>query len=109
MRVKASTPIEIRHCIAYSIGEDDGRPVVWVLGRGGWYEINPSDAYRPIFNKMCEATTMYYSLVDIYSSGKFSKTPAASASNLLEALRTDLLQVGKANTRMNHIPCNDQY
>ncbi|KAL5094274.1 hypothetical protein Trisim1_008371 [Trichoderma cf. simile WF8] len=92
MRVKASTPIEIRHCIAYSIGEDDGRPVVWVLGRGGWYEINPSDAYRPIFNKMCEATTMYYSLVDIYSSGKFSKTPAASASNLLEALRTDLLQ-----------------
>ncbi|KAK4072426.1 hypothetical protein Trihar35433_4490 [Trichoderma harzianum] len=92
MRVKASTPIEIRHCIAYSIGEDDGRPVVWVLGRGGWYEINPSDAYRPIFNKMCEATTMYYSLVDIYSSGKFSKTPAASGPNLLEALRTDLLQ-----------------
>ncbi|KAL6822197.1 hypothetical protein V8C40DRAFT_248831 [Trichoderma camerunense] len=92
MRVKASTPIEIRHCIAYSIGEDDGRPVVWVLGRGGWYEINPSDAYRPIFNKMCEATTMYYSLVDIYSSGKFGKTPAAPAANLLEALRTDLLQ-----------------
>ncbi|KAL6795838.1 hypothetical protein GGI42DRAFT_363220 [Trichoderma sp. SZMC 28013] len=92
MRVRASTPIEIRHCIAYSIGEDDGRPVVWVLGRGGWYEINPSDAYRPIFNKMCEATTMYYSLVDIYSSGKFSKTPAAQGANLLEALRTDLLQ-----------------
>ncbi|KAK0758504.1 hypothetical protein N5P37_008902, partial [Trichoderma harzianum] len=92
MRVRASTPIEIRHCIAYSIGEDDGRPVVWVLGRGGWYEINPSDAYRPIFNKMCEATTMYYSLVDIYSSGKFSKTPTAPGANLLEALRTDLLQ-----------------
>lgn len=52
---------------------------------------------------------MYYSLVDIYSSGKFSKTPAASGPNLLEALRTDLLQVGKANTRMNHIPLNDQY
>ncbi|KAL7936731.1 hypothetical protein V8C35DRAFT_332941 [Trichoderma chlorosporum] len=92
MRVRASTPIEIRHCIAYSIGEDDSRPVVWVLGRGGWYEINPSDAYRPIFNKMCEATTMYYSLVDIYTSGKFSKPPVASSSNILEAPRDELLQ-----------------
>ncbi|KAL7948998.1 hypothetical protein V8C42DRAFT_312936, partial [Trichoderma barbatum] len=92
MRVKVSTPIEIRHCIAYSIGEDNARPVVWVLGRGGWYEINPSDAYRPIFNKMCEATTMYYSLVDIYTSGKFSKTPAAHSTSLLEALREDFLQ-----------------
>ncbi|EHK27272.1 uncharacterized protein TRIVIDRAFT_114510 [Trichoderma virens Gv29-8] len=92
MRVRSSTPIEIRHCIAYSIGEDEGRPVVWVLGRGGWYEINPSDAYRPIFNKMCEATTMYYSLVDIYTSAKFSRTPARPGSNLLEALHEDFLQ-----------------
>ncbi|KAL6854185.1 hypothetical protein J3F83DRAFT_488695 [Trichoderma novae-zelandiae] len=91
-RVRASTPIEIRHCISYSIGEDDTRPVVWVLGRGGWYEINPSEAYRPIFNKMCEATTMYYSLMDIYTSEKFSKTPATANSNLLDALRDDFLQ-----------------
>ncbi|EGR52547.1 uncharacterized protein TRIREDRAFT_74397 [Trichoderma reesei QM6a] len=91
-RPRASTPIEIRHCISYSIGEDEARPVVWVLGRGGWYEINPSEAYRPIFNKMCEATTMYYSLVDIYTSEKFRRTPVRAHANSLEALREDFLQ-----------------
>ncbi|KAH0495268.1 hypothetical protein TgHK011_008833 [Trichoderma gracile] len=91
-RPRASTPIEIRHCISYSIGEDEARPVVWVLGRGGWYEINPSEAYRPIFNKMCEATTMYYSLVDIYTSDKFSRMPVRGHANSLEALRDDFLQ-----------------
>ncbi|KAL6889677.1 hypothetical protein HDV57DRAFT_508022 [Trichoderma longibrachiatum] len=91
-RPRASTPIEIRHCISYSIGEDESRPVVWVLGRGGWYEINPSEAYRPIFDKMCEATTMYYSLVDIYTSEKFSRPPVRSNANSVEALRDAFLQ-----------------
>ncbi|TFB02423.1 hypothetical protein CCMA1212_005889 [Trichoderma ghanense] len=91
-KVRGSAPIEIRHCISYSIGEDEARPVVWVLGRGGWYEINPSEAYRPIFNKMCEATTMYYSLVDIYTSEKFSRPPVRANANALEALRDDFLQ-----------------
>ncbi|RFU76708.1 hypothetical protein TARUN_5511 [Trichoderma arundinaceum] len=93
MRVRASTPIEIRHCISYSIGEEPpARPVVWVLGRGAWYEISPSEAYRPIFNKMCEATTMYYNLVDIYNSGRLTEAPTAPSSNLLEALHDDFLQ-----------------
>ncbi|KAK1243660.1 hypothetical protein MKX08_001798 [Trichoderma sp. CBMAI-0020] len=93
MKVRSSTPIEIRHCIAYSIGEAPGaRPLVWALGRGAWYEINPSEAYRPIFNKMCEATTMYYNLVDIYNSKRLSGIPKASGSGLLEALHDDFLQ-----------------
>ncbi|PTB67970.1 hypothetical protein BBK36DRAFT_1194437 [Trichoderma citrinoviride] len=100
MKVRTSTPIEIRHCISYSIGEDDTRPVVWVLGRGGWYEINPSEAYRSIFNKMCEATTMYYSLVDIYTSDKFSRTPVRANANSLGALREDFLQDVVRKTEM---------
>ncbi|KAH6611167.1 hypothetical protein Trco_001187 [Trichoderma cornu-damae] len=93
MRVRASTPIEIRHCISYSIGEEPGaRPVVWVLGRGAWYEISPSEAYRPIFNQMCEATTMYYNLVDIYNTGRLNGTRTPPSSNPLEALRDDFLQ-----------------
>ncbi|EHK50701.1 hypothetical protein TRIATDRAFT_233240 [Trichoderma atroviride IMI 206040] len=93
MKVRSSTPIEIRHCIAYSIGEAPGaRPLVWALGRGAWYEINPSEDYRPIFNKMCEATTMYYNLVDIYNSKRLSGIPKASGSGLLEALHDDFLQ-----------------
>lgn len=50
---------------------------------------------------------MYYSLVDIYTSGKFSKMPTAPNSNLLEALRDDFLQVSKINT--NGITLNDEY
>lgn len=93
MKVRSSTPIEIRHCIAYSIGEAPGaRPLVWALGRGAWYEINPSEDYRPIFNKMCEATTMYYNLVDIYNSKRLSGIPKASGPGLLEALHDDFLQ-----------------
>ncbi|KAL7925433.1 hypothetical protein ACQKWADRAFT_318963 [Trichoderma austrokoningii] len=93
MKVRSSTPIEIRQCIAYSIGEAPGaRPLVWALGRGAWYEINPSEAYRPIFNKMCEATTMYYNLVDIYNSKRLSAKPKASGSSLLGTLQDDFLQ-----------------
>lgn len=96
MKVRSSTPIEIRQCIAYSIGEAPGaRPLVWVLGRGAWYEINPSEAYRPIFNKMCEATTMYYNLVDIYNSKQLSRIPKASGPSLLESLHDDFLQVSE--------------
>ncbi|KAH7318558.1 hypothetical protein B0I35DRAFT_432383 [Stachybotrys elegans] len=71
MRVRSSIPIEIRPCISYSIGESDDshpRPLIWVSGRGGWYEIDPAPEYRPIYDKMCEATTLYYNTIDIYNS-----------------------------------------
>lgn len=77
MRVRQSVPIEIRNCSNYSIGEsEEGYPLIWVLGRGGWYEINPSDSYRPIHRVMCEATTLYYQVMDTYGSlpKKFRKT-----------------------------------
>lgn len=47
--------------------------MIWVSGRGGWYEISPSAKYRPVYNKMCEATTLYYSIMDTYNSKKFKK------------------------------------
>ncbi|PHH70950.1 hypothetical protein CDD82_6823 [Ophiocordyceps australis] len=75
-KVRSSTPLEIRECKAFSIGQqDNGSPVIWVSGRGGWYEINPSPTYRPVYRKICEATTFYYDLVDIYNSRPLSKKP----------------------------------
>ncbi|PHH65011.1 hypothetical protein CDD81_3648 [Ophiocordyceps australis] len=75
-KVRSSTPLEIRECKAFSIGQqDNGSPVIWVSGRGGWYEINPSPAYRAVYRKICEATTFYYDLVDIYNSRPLSKKP----------------------------------
>ncbi|ODA84025.1 hypothetical protein RJ55_02543 [Drechmeria coniospora] len=88
MRVRSSVPIEIKKCINYSIGEsDDGSPLIWISGVGGWYEINPSRTYRPTFLKMCEATTLYYKLVDIYdSTASQRKSKKAKQSSFMDDL-----------------------
>ncbi|POR36449.1 Uncharacterized protein TPAR_03367 [Tolypocladium paradoxum] len=93
MRVRASTPLEIRKCVTFSIGESpDGSPLIWLSGNGGWYEINPSPAYRPIYQKMCEATTLFYNLVDIYSSRRAPKKPKKSRSGWMDELSGIFLQ-----------------
>ena len=82
MKVRGSIPIEIRKSAIYSIGEaEDGRPLIWVSGAGGWYEINPSASYKRMYTTICEAITMYYTVVDIYEKsrprkGKKSKPQA---------------------------------
>ncbi|RDA88349.1 hypothetical protein CP532_5633 [Ophiocordyceps camponoti-leonardi (nom. inval.)] len=87
-RVRKSTPLEIRHSHLFAIGESDDRsPLIWVSGRGGWYEISPSAAYGPIYRKMCEATTFYYHMVDIYDASKtLKKTKKTKESALLQEL-----------------------
>ncbi|KAK7421791.1 hypothetical protein QQX98_002006 [Neonectria punicea] len=66
MRIRYSVPIEIRQSRQYSIGEaEDGQPLIWVSGKGGWYEIIPSAAYIPTYSKMCEAAMLYYHIMDI--------------------------------------------
>lgn len=52
----------------HSIGETgDGGPLIWVSGRGGWYEVTPSEEYRSTFMKMCEAVTLYYTILDVHA------------------------------------------
>ncbi|KAF4512918.1 hypothetical protein G6O67_000247 [Ophiocordyceps sinensis] len=94
MRVRKSIPLEIRQCTSYSIGESpDGGPLIWVSGRGGWYEINPSPAYRATHRKMCEATTLYYNMVDIYNSRRApKKTKKQKQSALMDELASIFLQ-----------------
>ncbi|UNI18935.1 hypothetical protein JDV02_005164 [Purpureocillium takamizusanense] len=87
MRVRSSTPIEIRQCITYSIGESpDGQPIIWVSGKGGWYEINPAPRYRELHRKMCEATTLYYTLQDIYSEQPPRKAKKTKPLDLMDEL-----------------------
>ncbi|KAG6024578.1 hypothetical protein E4U40_003188 [Claviceps sp. LM458 group G5] len=87
MRARPSTPLEIRSSVLYSIGEsDDGRPLIWVSGQGGWYEIDPCRAYKPIYAKMCEATTMYYTLLDIYTEQSSGKAKKSQATTIMEEL-----------------------
>lgn len=78
VRVRRFASIEIRQSILYSIGEtvsetEDTIPVIWVSGRGGWYEIKPSDRYREMYSKMCEGVTLYYTIMDIYISHGIKK------------------------------------
>ncbi|PHH76954.1 hypothetical protein CDD80_1082 [Ophiocordyceps camponoti-rufipedis] len=93
-RVRSSCPLEIRHSTRYSIGEtDEGSPIIWVSGRGGWYEINPSPAYRHIFRQMCEATKLYYIMVDIYAPENApKKSKKSKKSALLDELAGVFLQ-----------------
>ncbi|GAB0137139.1 hypothetical protein EsDP_00005419 [Epichloe bromicola] len=78
---------QIRKSTLYSIGEsDDHRPLIWVSGQGGWYEIDPCRAYRPVYNKMCEATTMYYTLLDIYNERPSKKIKKGKNPTLMDEL-----------------------
>lgn len=73
MRVTKPVPIEIR-CVSHSIGEtEDKSPLVWLGGRGGWYEINPAESYRPMYSKMCQAISMYYAVVDVLSAPGYKR------------------------------------
>ena len=74
---------------------DDGSPIIWVSGRGGWYEINPSPAYQSVYNKMCQATTLYYTFMDTYNLGmpKKSRKSKGSIPNAPDDLSHLFLQV----------------
>ncbi|KAM3504090.1 hypothetical protein MY11210_008477 [Beauveria gryllotalpidicola] len=86
VRERSPIPIEIRHCLLYSVGEtEDGSPQIWVSGRAGWFELSPCPAYQATYDTMCQATTLYYSIMDIIEAmrdapkrGRKSKSPVQS-------------------------------
>ncbi|KAM3466024.1 hypothetical protein MY5147_005148 [Beauveria neobassiana] len=87
VRDRSPIPIEIRHCLLYSVGEtEDGLPQIWVSGRAGWFELSPCPAYQATYDIMCQATTLYYTIMDIIEAmrdapakrGKKSKLPVQS-------------------------------
>ena len=61
-----SAYIEIRASHSYSIGYGP-YAVVWISGEAGWFEINPSPRYKPVYDTICDAITLYYQLIDIYN------------------------------------------
>lgn len=105
MRVRKPVPIEIR-CVSHSIGEtEDKSPLVWLGGRGGWYEINPAESYRPMYSKMCQAITMYYAIFDILSSPKYKKKKGkVEVDELLFEVRTSV-QRGLSTVLTRQIGC----
>ncbi|KAJ4145813.1 hypothetical protein LMH87_004646 [Akanthomyces muscarius] len=92
VRGRSPIPIEIRHCLLYSVGEtEDGSPQIWVSGRAGWFELSPCPAYQATYDTMCQATTLYYSIMDIVEDMKTEpkrgkKSKSTSQSDLLASI-----------------------
>lgn len=97
MKVKESMPIEIPKCTRYSVGEAEGPPgvdprrtsldpVLWLCGRGAWYEIRPSAAYLAHFREICDTIRLYYSIFDYYDNPKTYKNRASKSADDLEKL-----------------------
>ncbi|EEU44331.1 uncharacterized protein NECHADRAFT_49001 [Fusarium vanettenii 77-13-4] len=106
MRVRHSMPIQVPKSNRYSIGEaGEGNPVIWVEGRCAWYEINPSPAYAPIYDKMCEAASLYYRIMDIYKEKKPKKAKKGKKDQLKElhsVFHEELVE--KAEERLKNPP-----
>ncbi|KAJ4302267.1 hypothetical protein N0V88_002404 [Collariella sp. IMI 366227] len=60
-----SAYIEIQYSTQYSVG--DGPIALWVSGAAGWYELQPSVKYQPMYDQILEAMTLYYSALEVYA------------------------------------------
>ncbi|KAK8031740.1 hypothetical protein PG990_001474 [Apiospora arundinis] len=61
--------IEIPISKTYSIGvKDDSIPVIWAMGKSGWFEIAPSDKYSSMANTMFEAVTLHFNILFQYEA-----------------------------------------
>jgi hypothetical protein len=64
---KALPSIELPKVSRYAWGQfEEGSCAIWALGDAGWYEIQPSRAYKSIYDNDIEAIFLYYFLKDAY-------------------------------------------
>jgi hypothetical protein len=71
--------------------------LIWVSGKAGWYEIVPSAAYLQIYNKMCEAATLYYHIMDIYEDETLKKSKKGKRGGAIAELSPVFHRVGFPN------------
>lgn len=72
VRGKRSRPVvvQIPNVTHWAYGQfGTGSYALWVAGNAGWFEIEPSRAYRKIYNEMIEAVRIFYFLADNGSRG----------------------------------------
>ncbi|KAF4452918.1 hypothetical protein F53441_4344 [Fusarium austroafricanum] len=86
MKIRSLSPLEVRKCGQYSIGESDtGSPIIWVEGACAWFELTPSLAYLPIYRKMQEAVRLYYRMMAV-CRGRQPKKAKKSKKDILKEL-----------------------
>ncbi|KAI2621677.1 hypothetical protein GGR54DRAFT_74841 [Hypoxylon sp. NC1633] len=63
--------IQIQNTLSFSIGlKEDGlpMPVLWASGHAGWYEIVPSQTYKPMCDVMFQGISLHYAILDEYEA-----------------------------------------
>jgi predicted membrane GTPase involved in stress response len=93
--------IQIESSHAFSVGAKDDSlsvPVIWASGEAGWFEIVPSEPYRPICDTMFHAVCLHYSLLDQYEGAlqqlqKSKKKKKATFADVTIEIYELLLQV----------------
>ena len=62
--------IQIQNSFSFSIGQkndDDSKlPVLWASGQAGWFEIDPSEKYMQMCDKIFQGINLHYSILDQY-------------------------------------------
>jgi hypothetical protein len=60
--------IEVSNCQGFSIGS--GPITLWAMGSSGWLEIQPSEIYKKTYNRMRDAISIFYFVMDLYEKMK---------------------------------------
>ncbi|KAK7757188.1 hypothetical protein SLS62_000737 [Diatrype stigma] len=70
LHVDLEGPFIIESSTSFSIGQKDDNglplPVLWASGQSGWFEIDPSDKYKPISDVMFQGVNLHYSILTKY-------------------------------------------
>ncbi|KAL1838861.1 hypothetical protein VTJ49DRAFT_2114 [Mycothermus thermophilus] len=97
----SSAYIEIPNATTYSIG--DLPATIWVAGDTGWFEIRPSEEYKPIHDEALEATVLYFTALDTteeyYKALKAKKGHRPSVPTMDQVLLKYAVRVGNGILR----------
>ena len=99
LRAVRNTPaktyhVELSPTHSYSIGF--GPCCIWASGGAGWFEINPSPKYQAMYDEMCEAIHLYYTVMDVYENAKKKQAKPGKKQKGVASVPIDevLLKVG---------------
>ena len=62
-------PVKIANVTYSSYGADeDGEVVIWASGEAGWFRLQPSPAYKAVFEEMERSVKVFYFVADAYKA-----------------------------------------
>lgn len=67
----------------FAIGFPKG---LWAKGENRWFELEPSNEYRSMYNSMIEAIELYFAIDNLHGSERDKKSRKRSAIQIVESL-----------------------